>query len=76
MQQQCPQSVEISTILRSHQYYLGEMGDRVLAEQTYQSIPRAQRGNASCDQCHRCETACPNEISIVEGLTQARLELS
>ena len=72
----CPQHVEISTIVRCVDYYNTELKDRRKAVSEYQTIPPHLRGNQMCLSCQRCETVCPNKLSIVEKLIHAREILS
>ena len=68
----CPQGIEISTVLRCIDYYLGEQNDTRLARETYRELDPARRWNIACRDCHICEEACPNDIKIVQRLENAR----
>jgi len=68
----CPLGVEVSTLLRSHEYYWRQLEDRQLALSTYESVPASQRGNWLCPDCRLCEQVCPQGIPIVEKLAAAR----
>jgi predicted aldo/keto reductase-like oxidoreductase len=70
--QACPSRVEISTVLRSRDYYYEQCGDMATALLTYQGIPVGKRGSAECRRCRVCESVCPNAIRIVERLEAAR----
>ena len=67
----CPQGIEISTILRCKDYYLEEMNDRLTAYDTYRDIPTDNRISSECGQCEKCEIACPNGIDIINRLRTA-----
>jgi hypothetical protein len=68
----CPRGVEVSTVLRCHDYYYGQMGDLETAVSTYSAIPSQKLGSAECRLCAKCEIACPNGIQIVKRLDAAR----
>jgi predicted aldo/keto reductase-like oxidoreductase len=67
----CPRGIEIPLILRSHQYYLGQMGDRNLAVSTYRGLNRPVAMTGECGVCRKCEAVCPNGIPISRHLTKA-----
>ncbi len=64
----CPHDIEISTMLRSTDYYYEEVGDKELAVNTLRNISRDRRDTHFCPDCHECEAVCPNGIHIVERL--------
>ncbi|NIA31239.1 MAG: hypothetical protein GWP06_15185 [Actinobacteria bacterium] len=64
----CPHDLEISTMLRSKDYYYEEIGDKELAVNTLRNISRERLDTQFCRDCHECEAACPNGIHIVERL--------
>ncbi len=68
----CPNGVEISTILRSKDYYAEQLGDWETALETYRGIPAGKVGDDRCLLCGDCEPACPNGIDIVNRTTAAR----
>lgn len=68
----CPQNIEISTVLRSKDYYYDQLGDVETAMQAYCEIPREHRFSSSCNICRVCENECPNGINIVERLESAQ----
>jgi hypothetical protein len=68
----CPLGVEVSTVLRSKDYYYDQMKDVQTALRTYRDIPQEKVGNEACRLCKKCESACPNGIRIVERLLAAR----
>jgi len=68
----CPLGVEVSTVLRSKDYYYEQMKDAQTALSTYRDIPPEKVGSESCRLCRKCELACPNGIPIVERLLAAR----
>ena len=68
----CPYKVEVSTILRSKDYYAEQLGDWETALETYSSIPPDRRGDGRCLLCRDCESACPNGIDIVNRTAAAR----
>jgi hypothetical protein len=68
----CPLGVEVSTVLRSKDYYYEQMKDVQTALRTYRDIPLEKVGDEACRLCKRCESACPNGIAIVERLLAAR----
>jgi len=68
----CPYGVEISTILRSKDYYGEQLGDWQTAAETYRAIPESKTGDGRCLLCGVCEPACPNGIDIVQRTTEAR----
>jgi predicted aldo/keto reductase-like oxidoreductase len=70
--QACPLGVEVSTVLRSKDYYYEQMKDLQTALRTYRDIPRGKVGDEACRLCKKCESACPNGIAIVERLLAAR----
>jgi predicted aldo/keto reductase-like oxidoreductase len=70
--QACPSQVEISTILRSKDYYFDQCRDMATALLTYQGIPVGKRGRSDCPRCRICESVCPNAIRVVERLEAAR----
>jgi len=70
--QACPLGVEVSTVLRSKDYYYEQMKDAQTALRTYREIPPGKAGSESCRLCRKCEAACPNGIAIVERLLAAR----
>jgi predicted aldo/keto reductase-like oxidoreductase len=71
----CPQAVEISTILRCHDYYYRQKGDRERALEAYREIPPGRLGGRGCGACRQCEAACPNGIPIVERMRAAQAAL-
>jgi hypothetical protein len=70
--QACPLGVEISTILRSKDYYYEQMRDLETALSTYHAIPLEKVGSEACRFCKKCESACPNGIAIVDRIMAAR----
>lgn len=68
----CPKGVEISTVLRCKDYYHEQIGDSFTAVQTLTEIPRSSMGDSTCADCRLCEAQCPNGISIVARLSEAR----
>ena len=68
---ECPKGIEISTVLRCKDYYLGQMGDRMTALATYNELSPGQRWNEECGDCRKCEKVCPNGIQIVDRLSTA-----
>lgn len=70
--QACPDRVEVSTVLRSKEYYHDQMGDFETALVTYRALAPGKAGSADCAQCLKCEPACPNGIPIVQRLAAAR----
>jgi hypothetical protein len=68
----CPLGVEVSTVLRSKDYYYDQMKDVQTALGTYRDIPLEKVGSDACRLCKKCESACPNGIRIVERLLAAR----
>ena len=68
----CPHGIEISVVLRCIDYYLGEQRDTLTARETYRELHPDQRWNIACADCRLCETACPNDIKIVQRLENAR----
>jgi predicted aldo/keto reductase-like oxidoreductase len=70
--QACPSQVEISTILRSKDYYYEQCRDMATALSAYQGISVERRGSPECRRCRICESVCPNAIRIVERLEAAR----
>jgi predicted aldo/keto reductase-like oxidoreductase len=67
----CPRAVEISTILRCHDYYYRQKGDRDTALAAYREIQPEKLGGSRCGACRQCEAACPNGIPIIERLRAA-----
>ncbi len=68
----CPYGMEISSILRSKDYYAEQVGDWETALETYHSIAPDKLGDGRCLLCSQCEPACPNGIDIVERMRVAR----
>ncbi len=64
----CPHNLEISTMLRSKDYYYEEVGDKELAVNTLRNISRDRLDTQFCRDCRECETVCPNGIHIVKRL--------
>jgi uncharacterized protein len=72
----CPAGVDVSTILRCKDYYNDQLGDVLTAASTWREIPRHQLGGAQCEDCGKCEIACPNGIRVVERIAAAREHFS
>jgi len=70
--QACPHGVEISTVLRSKDYYYDQMKDMQTALRAYREVPQEKAGGEACRLCKKCEPACPNGIAIVDRLLAAR----
>lgn len=66
----CPHDLEISTMLRSKDYYYEQVGDKELAVNTLRNISRERLDTQFCRDCRECESVCPNGIHIVERLEQ------
>jgi hypothetical protein len=71
-QRACPLGVEVSTVLRSKDYYYEQMKDAQTALRTYRDIPFEKVGSEACRLCKKCESVCPNGIAIVERLLATR----
>lgn len=69
---ECPDDVEISTVLRCKDYYYEQMGDRLTAMDTYHELAPSQRLSHRCEDCRKCERVCPNGVNIVDRLIGAR----
>ncbi len=69
---ECPECIEISTVIRCKDYYFGQMGDRQTALETYRELAPGQRWSDSCGDCRKCEEICPNGLKIVDRLASAR----
>ncbi len=67
----CPNHLEISTMLRCSDYYHDECGDAYHARMTYAEIPSHLRVD-HCDDCGKCEIACPNGIAIRKKLERCK----
>ena len=72
----CPHGIEISTILRSKDYYYEQVGDRDLAIETLRALPGRRITVPDCRDCRRCEEICPNGIRIVERLEQTERQFA
>ncbi len=70
----CPEGVAIQDILRTHQYYAGDLGWMAEAERQYAAIPTERRVSA-CVDCGLCEDLCPQELPIRMLIRQAHDEL-
>ena len=68
----CPRGVEISTVLRSHDYYYRQLGDSDRALEAYRAIAAERLEGTDCGSCRRCEAVCPNGIHILERMKSAR----
>jgi predicted aldo/keto reductase-like oxidoreductase len=68
----CPLGVEVSTVLRSKDYYYEQLKDVRTALSTYRELPLDKVGDEACRLCKKCESACPNGIMIVDRLLAAR----
>ena len=68
----CPESIEISTVLRCKDYYYEQQGDRPLAIETYHELPVNKRWSSQCGDCRICEETCPNGIKIIDRLKAAQ----
>ncbi|MFB3786662.1 MAG: aldo/keto reductase [bacterium] len=68
----CPECIEISTIIRCKDYYFEQLGDRYTALTTYQELPTQKRLSARCGDCRKCEEVCPHGIQIVNRLEAAK----
>jgi hypothetical protein len=71
-QRACPRSVDISTVLRSHDYYYVQLRDPGRALETYRGLPVERLAGIDCGDCRRCEAVCPNGIPILERMKSAR----
>lgn len=69
---ECPECIEISTVIRCKDYYFGQMGDRQTALATYHELAPSQRWSEKCGDCRKCEDVCPNGLKIVDRLAGAR----
>lgn len=69
---ECPECIEISTVIRCKDYYFGQMGDRQTALETYRGLAPSQRWSDGCGDCRKCEEICPNGLKIVDRLAGAR----
>lgn len=67
----CPNGIEISTLLRCSDYYVGQYGWTEHAQMTYAEVPAEKRA-AMCQDCGACEEVCPNRIPIREHLKACR----
>ena len=67
----CPENVQISSVLRSKDYYADQLGEREMAADTYREAMEGRRMPTSCSDCGKCESVCPNGIAIVDRLTRA-----
>ena len=72
----CPDGVEISTLLRCHDYYYRQKRDLETALAAYRGIPAGKVGSAACRTCWKCEVACPNGIQVVQRIEVARETLA
>ncbi len=70
--QACPRDLEISAVLRCHDYYYGQLQDAGRALSAYREIPAGKRSGTDCGNCRLCESVCPNGIRIVERMEAAR----
>jgi len=70
----CPGSVAIQDILRTYQYYAGDLNDMEEAFRQYAAIPLEALAS-SCTDCGRCELACPQELPIRRLIREAHFEL-
>ncbi|HOL93218.1 MAG TPA: aldo/keto reductase [bacterium] len=68
----CPECIEISTVIRCKDYYFEQLGDRYTAFTTYQELPEQKRFNSRCGSCRKCEQVCPHGIQIVNRLEAAK----
>jgi predicted aldo/keto reductase-like oxidoreductase len=71
-QRACPRGVEISTVLRSHDYYYRQLHDPGRALEIYRGLPIERLDGINCGSCRRCEAVCPNGIPILERMESAR----
>ena len=69
----CPQGVALSHIFRCRMY-AGDYGDLDHASRLYASLP-ADRSASRCDDCGRCEAACPYGRPVVSSLREAHAML-
>lgn len=69
---ECPECIEISTVIRCKDYYYGFMGDALTAMATYRELSPSQRWSDKCGDCRKCEEICPNGLKIVDRLASAR----
>ena len=75
-QRVCPRRVEISTVLRSHDYYYSQLGDTGRALEAYRGIAAERLEGEDCGNCRKCEAVCPSGIRILERMRSARAAFS
>jgi predicted aldo/keto reductase-like oxidoreductase len=67
---QCPQGVDIPTLMRTHMYAYGYR-NLDLAMTTHGTIPAA-RGLARCEDCSACVVRCPRGVNVAGRLAGVR----
>lgn len=65
----CPAGIPVPDIIRCG-VYLEQYGKIETARRCYRALPASSFAEA-CDQCGRCEEACPHGISVVRALRRA-----
>jgi len=70
----CPEQVAIQDILRTYQYYAGDLGWVDEAYRQYAAIPAGRLASA-CTDCGRCEAVCPEGLPIRRLIRDVHFEL-
>ncbi len=68
---QCPQGIDVSTIMRCSDYYYDQCGDAIQARATYAELPFSRRADR-CIDCETCEKGCPNHLPIRQHLARSQ----
>ncbi len=68
--EKCPKGVNVSELNRCLGYAYG-YGDKRLAEENYQQLPRSSRVDV-CKDCSECSVTCVNGLNLTETVQRAK----
>lgn len=66
----CPNGLSVDDLVRSVSYYLDVSGDMDEGRDAYSDIPMHARAHM-CQDCGRCEQACPNSVPVRQHIARA-----